>query len=176
MTITFETLNEFPVGLDRLWAVFGQPDYPLAKFKAMGARDVRLRQFKVTTRSIRVDLERDVPVVKSRFPGWARPLLANEQTARHHSVWTRAAKPRRIDAQLLIEPVGLPVRAAGSGSITEAADAASVMRIAWQVESMLPMRMLRSRVERLFADQILLSADEDHAFTLMYLRKAGRER
>ena len=174
MTIAFETVNEFPVGLDRLWAVFGQPDYPVAKFRAMGARDVRLRQFKVTTRSIRVDLERDVPVVKSRFPTWARPLLADEQTARHQSVWTRAAKPRRIDAVLHIEPLGLPVRATGSGSIIEAAASRSVMRLSWQVESTMPMRLLQTRIERLFADQILLSADEDQAFTSKYLKRANR--
>ena len=57
----FEHTPNFLAGLDRLWAVFSQPQYPQRKYRALGASAVRLLRFEVAAQVIDVELKRDVP-------------------------------------------------------------------------------------------------------------------
>jgi hypothetical protein len=169
----FSTTHDYPAGLDRLWAVFGRPEYPREKYLALGATAVRLDRFDADAQTIEVSLERVVPVAEARVPAWARRLLDHEQTLRHHTAWRRVL-PRRVDARLEITPVGLPVQAHGTGSIVELSAGTSRMTLSWQVDSSLP--MLGGRVERLFAEQVRTALDEDHRFTVRFLRQSAKAR
>ncbi len=173
----FDTRQDYPAGLDRLWTVFGQPDYPRRKYLALGATAVHLHRFDATASAIEVDLERVVPLAGSRLPGWARRLLGSEQTIRHRTSWRRTGVAQ-VAAELDIVPVGLPVRAHGVGAITEPARGKARMTLVWHVESSLP--LMRGRLERLFAEQVRDALAADHDFTLRYLQggasDAGRER
>jgi hypothetical protein len=160
--------QEFPAGLDALWATFGSPDYPICKYRALGATAVRMRRFRAGAQTIEVELERDTPVQRARLPVWARALVGRRQTLVHRSVWRRVGATR-VDAELDIEPVGLPVHAHGIGSLRDAGDGVTRMVLTWQVES-----LLGDRIARLFADQLRTALDDDHAFTLGYLAQAGR--
>jgi hypothetical protein len=163
----FTLTQDFPAGLDRLWVVFGRPDYPERKYRALGATAFRMKQFRATQRTIEVELERDVPVDPSRLPAWARRVVGGRQTLRHHTRWQRVS-PTRVTAELDISPLGLPVSAHGVGTIVESAPEMTRMTLAWRVTSKVP--MIGDRIERLFADQVRSALDDDHAFTLQYLR------
>lgn len=162
----FTLTHDFPAGLDRLWAAFGHREYPQRKYLALGAKAVRVRRFHATAQAIEVELERDVSVDKSRLPLWARWLVRSEQTLRHQSAWRRVG-PAQVAAELDILPVGVPVRAHGSGTIVEAAPGTTRMVLTWHVDS-----MLGEKVERLFANQIRTALEDDHTFTLQYLQRA----
>jgi hypothetical protein len=165
-SMDFTLTQDFPAGLDRLWTAFGRPDYPLQKYLALGATAVRVRRFDATAQAIEVELERDVPVDTTRLPPWTRVLVRSEQTLRHRTAWRRVG-PTRVAAELDISPVGLPVRAHGGGTIVEPATGTTRMVLTWRVAS-----MLGEKVERLFADQIRAALDDDHRFTLQYLKRA----
>ena len=90
----FTLTQDFPAGLDRLWAAFGVADYPRLKYLALGATAVRLRHFHATSQVIDVELERVIPVDPARLPRWSRAFMGGEQTIRHHTVWRRIG-PRR---------------------------------------------------------------------------------
>lgn len=64
----FTLTQYFPTGLDRLWFVFGRPEYPQRKYSALGSTAFRMQQFHVTEKTIEVELERDVSVDQSRLP------------------------------------------------------------------------------------------------------------
>lgn len=164
----FTLTQDYPTGLDRLWAVFGRPEYPQRKYVALGATALRLQQFDVTTHAIEVELERDVPVDSSGLPPWVRRLVGGKQTLRHHTRWRRVS-PTRVAAELEISPISLPVRARGVGTIIETAPGMTRMKIDWTVTSMVP--MVGEKIERLFADQVRTALDDDHAFTLQYLQQ-----
>lgn len=164
----FTLTEHFPTGLDRLWVVFGRPEYPRRKYRALGAKAVRLQRFEVTDRDIAVELERDVPVDRSRLPAWVRPMVGSQQTLRHRTWWQRVG-PTRVTAELDIAPASLPVRARGVGTIVETAPGTTRMTLSWQVKSGLP--VLGAKVERLFADQLRAALHDDHAFTLRYLQQ-----
>lgn len=167
----FSTTHDYPAGLDSLWAAFGQREYPRQKYLALGATAVRIDRFAVDARTIEVDLERVVPLAPGRLPAWVRRLLGRERTLRQRTAWRRVSSAR-VDARLEVEPVGLPVRADGRGSIVELTPGSSRMTLAWQVASSLP--IAGRRVERLFADQVCAALDEDHAFTVAFLQRAMR--
>jgi hypothetical protein len=158
--------QDFPAGLDRLWAAFGRSEYPKQKYLALGATAVRVRRFQATAMAIDVEVERDVPVDKSRLPPWTRLLARTEQTLQHRTTWRRV-DPKHVTAELDILPLGLPVRAHGSGTIVESTLGTTRMVLTWQVHS-----VLGKKIERVFADQIRDALDNDHAFTLQYLKQA----
>jgi hypothetical protein len=168
----FESTHDFPAGLDRLWAALGQEDYPQRKYPALGATAVRIARFSATPQAIDVELERDLPVDAPALPSWARAWVGGQQTLRQRSAWRRAG-PTRAAVELHIAPVGLPVRAAGQGTIEEISPGLTRMAMTWRVESGWP--VIAAAIERLFAGQVRSSLDADHAFTLRYLA-AGRPR
>jgi hypothetical protein len=169
----FSTTHDYPAGLDRLWAAFGQPGYPRQKYLALGARLVRLDRFDACADTIDVDLERVVSLDTVALPAWTRHLLGDAQTLRHRTAWRRVS-PHRVEACLDIVPLGLPVQARGTGSIDELPAGTSRMRLSWRVDSRLP--VLGARVERIFADQVRAALDEDHRFTLGLLRQTAPAR
>jgi Protein of unknown function (DUF2505) len=168
--IELNLTQDFPAGLDRLWAAFGREDYPRQKYFTLGATAVRTGCFSASAQAIDVELERDMPVDPRRLPSWARVLVGSRQTLRHRSAWRRTG-PRQATAELHISPIGLPVQAHGLGTISETSPGRSRMVLIWHVASNLP--LIGHKVERLFADLIRTSLDADHAFTLRYLEAHG---
>lgn len=171
--IELKLTQDFPTGLERLWATFGRDDYPRQKYLALGATAVRTNRFSATAQAIDVELERDVPVDPRRLPPWARALIGNQQTLRQRSAWRRAG-PTQATAELGISAVGLPVRAHGLGTIAETSPGSSRMVLTWRVESNVP--FIGHKVEQLFTDLIRTSLDADHSFTLRYLEASGPHR
>ena len=167
----FSLSQDFPAGLDRLWAAFGRPDYPEQKYRALGSTDIRMLRFDVAADRIEVELERKAPVAWETIPAWARRLMQREQTMRHRSRWRRIG-PARIEAELDIAPLGLPVTARGSGVLVELTPGRTHMTLDFQVESALP--LLGAAVARLYAAQIREALRADHAFTLRYLDATAR--
>jgi hypothetical protein len=162
----FTLTQNFPAGLDRLWAAFGQADYPQQKYLALGATAVRLHRCNATAQAIDIELERDMPIDPSKLPLWARALVGSRQTLRHHTIWRRIG-PTQATAKLDISPIGLPVHARGRATIVESGPESTRLLLTWHVESKVP--VIGSKVESLFADQVLDALEADHAFTLQYL-------
>jgi hypothetical protein len=166
----FTITQDFPCTLARLWTVFGQRRYPRQKYLALGATGVRLQRFNATGACIEVALERDVVPDARALPPWARPWVKPCQTLRHTSLWRRIT-PARAEAELDIQPLGLPVRAHASGALDPLPGGGTRMTLRWRVRS--PVPVLGHRLEQLFAGQLRAALEEDHRFTLGYLRQAA---
>ncbi len=138
--IELKLTQEFPAGLDRLWAAFGRPDCPVKKYLALGAAAVRTVRFNASAQTIdaELELELDVPIDPRRLPSWARWQAGHLQTLRHRSTWRRAS-PTRVTAELHIVPLRLPVQAHAPGTITESSAGASRAVLTWRVSSDLPL-------------------------------------
>ena len=64
----FTLTQDFPAGLDLLWAAFGRADYPRLKYLALGAMAVRLPRFSATAQAI----------ARARHAGRPVPVAAME--------------------------------------------------------------------------------------------------
>ncbi len=169
--LEFERRDDLPAGLDVLWATFGDVAYVRQKYRALGAASLQIRRFDVSATTITVELVRRVAVDRALLPPWSRRAVGEVQTLRHRSRWERVAR-ERVVATLAIEPVGLPVRADGRGTIDEAAPARSTMLLHWRVSS--PVPLLAARIEQAFAVHVRAALEADHAFTRRYLDDAAR--
>lgn len=162
----FTLTQDFPATLQTLWGTFGDADYPLRKYHALGATALQVRRFRANAQCIEVELARDVAVQRERLPVWARALVGGRQTLTHRSVWRRTS-PLRASAELDIVAATLPVRAHAVGSLVDSGHGVTRMVLSWRVDS-----LLGERIEKLFADQVRSALDDDHTFTLAYLQEA----
>lgn len=169
----FTLTQDFPAGMDHLWSTFGQTDYVRRKYRALGAKAVRVRQFKATAQAIDIELERDVYLEPSRLPMWIRALVGPTLTLRHRTAWRRDG-PTNATATFDISPKGLPLRAQGLASIVELGANLTRMRMNWRVASTAP--VIGDIVEHLLAEQVQAALDADHAFTLQFLASADARR
>lgn len=164
--------QDFPAKIDRLWATFANTEYPEQKYRALGATGFEMLSFKADEQSIEIDLQRTFPVRQEHIPSWARPFFTDaHQTLRHRTQWRRLGSAL-IEAQLAIDPLGMPVGALGRGRIVESSAGTTTMTLEFDVESSLP--LLGGKIARFFAEQIKNALSADHAFTLDYLERHRR--
>lgn len=163
----FELTQDFPVGLDRLWAALGRADYVEQKYRALGSTALRILKFSADARSIDVELERQAPVAQGELPRWARVFAGAQQALHHHTRWQRTGADR-VDVTLDIRAPALRVGAQGSGAVVEPAPGRSRMTLQFDVSSTAP--ALESSVAEAFARQVQHALHEDHRFTLRWLR------
>lgn len=168
----FDVMQEFPVGLDRLWAALGRADYVELKYRSLGSTSLRVMKFKADAETIEVELERQAPVAEDVLPLWARVFAGTRQAMRHHTRWRRVGRDR-VDTELDICALGRRVSAKGTGSVVELSPRHSRMTLHFDVVS--TSVALKSRVAELFARQVMQALDADHAFTLEYLRASSHQ-
>lgn len=169
----FDLTQEFPVGLEQLWAALGRADYVEQKYRALGSTSLRILKFSADADLIEVELDRQAPVAREELPVWARFLSGNQQAMHHHTRWRRAGLAR-VDAEFDISALGIPVSARGTGTVVELSPGHSRMTLHFDVRS--ASAALQSSVARVFAQQVKHALQEDHAFTLAYLRIGGHKR
>lgn len=165
----FSLAQDFPAGMDSLWAVFSQADYPERKYAALGSTDFRLISFRAAAEHISVALERTVPAATERIPDWARRLVSRDYVMRHETQWRRI-DGRRADAELDITPVGIPVSIRACGDIIEQSPVTTRMTLTFEVQCRVP--LIGGKVAELFAGKIREAMAQDHAFTVRYLEGA----
>lgn len=166
-TMQLDVTQDFPAGLDRLWSTLGRADYVEKKYRSLGSTSLRIRKFSCDAESIEVELDRQAPVARDKLPIWARVFSARKQAMRHHTRWRRVDRDR-VDVDLEICALGMPVRAEGTGSITERVPGHSRMTLHFDVSS--SYGALSASVARVFAQQVKHALQADHAFTLAYLQ------
>ena len=165
----FSLDQEFPAGMDSLWAVFSQQDYPGRKYAALGSTDFRMIAFSAAAERITVALERTIPAATESIPDWARKLVSRDYVMRHETRWRRIDR-RRADAELDITPVGIPVSIRARGEITEQTPVSTCMTLNFEVQCRVP--LIGRKVAELFAGKIREAMAQDHAFTVRYLQGA----
>lgn len=168
VAVHFDLAQDFPVGLDALWATLGRSDYIEQKYRALGSTSLRLLKCDVDSASIEVELERQALVDRGDLPAWARILSGRHQAMRHHTRWRRTA-PDRVEIELAIRASGLGVGAQGTGHVLELAPNHSRMTL--HFELVCSNGALPAAVLKLFGRQLEHALQADHAFTLDYLAR-----
>jgi hypothetical protein len=166
-TMQFDVTQDFPAGLEQLWSALGCTDYVEEKYRWLGSTSLRIQKFTFDVVSIEVELDRQAPVAREKLPVWARVFSGEKQAMHHHTRW-RWVDRDRVDVDLEIRALGLPVRAHGTGSIIERVPGESRMTLHFDVSS--GFGAMSAGVARVFAQQVKHALQEDHAFTLGYLQ------
>lgn len=163
-----EQHQDYPATLDKLWTIFGNPEYPEKKYRALGATQFRMLRSEVSSQSIEIELERVSPVTLDKIPDWARKFVKPEQTMRHHTRWKRSGA--QVQATLSVVPVGVPVTVEGTGRIQQTGTNETRVTLTFEVGCKIP--LVGGKIAQLFADQLKLALEADYAYTLKYLKEA----
>lgn len=158
--------QDYPAGIDRLWRVFGQPDYPQRRYRAQGVTAYELRRFATTPTTIDLDMLRTLTIPPHKIPTLVQKLLPTEVTLHYVSHWRRSAADR-ADFDIDITAESLPVQVKGQGRLTQLAEDCSRLAIDVDIDVHVP--LLGHKLEKLLAAQIEKAFRDDHAFTLNYL-------
>jgi hypothetical protein len=161
----------YPADLRVLWAALGRREYVEDKYRSLGSTDLRILAFDVSERIIEVSLERRIRTPVESVPAWARVFFAGSHVLHHHSRWTRVDS-RSVEVEMQIWPLGAPVRAQGRGFVVELPDKSTHLRLSVAVQSDVP--AVGSKVAQIFAKQMIRALDQDHYFTLSYLRQTAK--
>lgn len=162
--------QDYPATPERLWQVFGQPDYPHRKYQAQGITAYQVRKFDAGPERISLDVERTLSVPLHRIPHFAQRFVHPEQILHYLSNWRRNSQDQ-ADFDLEIVAVGLPLHITGKGELRQAGDKDSRLSIEFDVKVSVP--LIGGKIEKMVASFIEKSFHDDHAFTLQYLADAG---
>jgi hypothetical protein len=168
--VKFNLAQDFPVGLDTLWPVYGSPPYLEAKYRTLGAHRIDIKEALTDEQAIFVVLERTIAPDLKGVPDWARKLVGRDYVMRHEN------RCRRLTAStssvsLSITPLGSPVTIKAVGSLNEVATGQCRLALEFDVGCSLP--LVGKKVAELFAGKIREALQEDHDFTLEYIRQHG---
>lgn len=160
--------QDFPQGLDRLWAVYAQTDYLKAKYGALGSTHIRVLESVTTDKDLGVVLERTIPAADiNGIPDWAKKLISRDYVMRHENRCKRTS-PTHATVSLRITPVGSPVSISAQGTFSEPVAGHSRLALTFDVECKIP--LVGGKVAELFAKKIREALAEDHDFTLGYIK------
>lgn len=164
MKITLQ--QHYPASLKTLWQVFGNPEYPHKKYRALGITGYEVHRFDVSEREIDLDMTRTLSIPADRIPGFVQKFLHPEQDLRYISRW-RMITETSAAFDLSIVPPGLPVKISATGTLVQKDSDQSTMTLSFDIAAHVP--FLGGKIEHLIAQQLEKSFVSDHAFTLRYL-------
>lgn len=164
----FNLAQDFPVGLDVLWPVYGAPPYLDAKYRSLGAHRIDIKEAVTDEQAIFVVLERTIAPDLKGVPEWARKLVGRDYVMRHENRCRRLS-PQTSAVNLSITPMGSPVTIKAVGSLNEVSAGRCRLALEFDVECSLP--LIGKKVAELFAGKIREALQEDHDFTLGYIRQ-----
>jgi hypothetical protein len=104
--------------VDDCWAMFHDPASHVAKFEAMGHRDLQVLEQDVDDDSIRLVLER---VVDVDVPGFAKRVISPSNTLRSEDRWVRHPDGT-CSGTFVLETKGVPIDISGTTLLEPDAD------------------------------------------------------
>lgn len=97
--------NVFDAHIDKVWAMFCNPDSHVTKFTAMGHREIEVLESESTDDTVHIVVKR---VVDMDLPGFAKKVLSPSNTVVTTDDWHRNADGS-ADGSQVIEIQGAPV-------------------------------------------------------------------
>ncbi len=158
--------QDYPASVEKLWQVFGDPDYPHKKYRELGITGYKVHAFNMSGNTINLDMTRTLSIPPSKIPALVQKFLHPEQVLRYVSSWNRKG-PEQAEFDLDIIPQGLPVHVKAVGTLKQTGLNSSTMLLDFDVKASVP--LFGHKIESLIAHQIEKSFRSDHAFTLKYL-------
>lgn len=158
--------QDYPASVEKLWQIFGDPEYPHKKYRALGISAYEVHQFDVSGTRISLDMTRTLSIPPDRIPALVQRFLHPEQALRYVSSWNRIT-PEHADFVLEIIAHGLPIHVRASGTLRQADSNHSSMALEFDVRASIP--LLGGKIETMVIQQIEKSFRADHAYTLQYL-------
>ena len=127
--------HTFDHPIERCWEMFLDPDSHVAKFEAMGHRDLEVIEQERTDGSLRLVIEREVDV---DVPGFAKKVIKPTNTLRSTDVWSDAGDGT-YGGTFELETKGVPIEIRGRTRLTPDGDARTTYEISVDLKVKVPL-------------------------------------
>lgn len=120
---------------DEVFATMTTPDVLVAKYTALGHRDITIVEHSVTAGSVSVRSKRSVPM---EVPGFAKRILSPWNTVEQYDTWGPAAADGSRTGTWKVDARGVPVKVGGTLRITPV-KGGTLVEIAGEVSCSVPL-------------------------------------
>ena len=121
---------------DAVFTMMTDPDVLTAKYAALGHADVRITEHAVERAAVTVCSKRSVPM---DVPGFAKRFLSARNTVEQRDHWEAPASDGSRTGTWQVRAAGVPVTAGGTLRITPGPKHTTVVEIAGEVTSSVPL-------------------------------------
>src|SRR5262245_17734183 len=111
-TMQYVGRHTFAAPIDRVWGMFRDQGSHLAKFEAMGPRDIELLEYDADADRVHVGVKR---IVDTELPGFAKKVLKPTNTVTTTDEW-KATGDGSYAGRYVVD-TGTPVKIAGTTSL-----------------------------------------------------------
>lgn len=162
MSTTIEAIHEYDHDLETVYGEFTNPDFYIAKFEGVGARNVEVVGCSEDDGVFAIETSREVPL---EVPGALKSLLGGWTTIVQSEEWTETEDGEYVN-QLEIASDGVPANMSGTMRLY-ATDAGCVNEVSITIDCSLP--LIGGRLERFVGATTSAQLDEEYAFVQSWL-------
>ena len=165
MSTTIEAIHEYAHDVETVYAAFTDPEFYVAKFEGVGARDVAVLSSSAEDGVFAVETTRDVPLdvpgpLKSFLGGWTTIIQGEE--------WTETEDGEYVN-DLLMSSDGVPATMTGTMQLY-ATDDGCVNEVAITIDCKIP--LVGGKLERFVGDSTAGQLADEYEFIQQYLEDA----
>ncbi len=164
MSTTIEAIHEYDQDLETVYGEFTNPDFYLAKFEGIGARDVEVVASSFEDGVFEIETSRDVPL---EVPGALKSLLGGWTTIVQSEEWTEA-EDGVYENRLEITSDGVPANMYGRMRLY-ATDTGCANEVAITIDCSIP--LIGGRLERFVGATTADQLEEEYAFIQAWLEE-----
>jgi hypothetical protein len=164
MSTTIEAVHEYDHDVDTVYSQFTDPDFYLAKFEGVGARNVEIVASNNEDGVFTVETSREVPL---EVPGALKSLLGGWTTIIQAEEWTEEGEGEYVN-QLDISSDGVPAAMSGMMRLY-ATDSGCVNEVAITIDCSIP--LIGGKLERFVGATTADQLEEEYAFVQAWLEE-----
>ncbi len=164
MSTTIEAIHEYDQDVETVYGQFTTPDFYLAKFEGVGARDVEVVASSLEDEVFSIETSRDVPL---EVPGALKSLLGGWTTIVQAEEWTEAGEGEYVN-ELDISSDGVPANMSGKMRLY-ATDDGCVNEVSITIDCGIP--LIGGKLERFVGGTTADQLAEEYAFIQAYLEE-----
>lgn len=164
MSTTIEAIHEYDQDLETVYGEFTNPDFYVAKFEGVGARDVEVVASSDRDGVFTIETSREVPL---EVPGPLRSLLGGWTTIVQTEEWTETEDGEYVNT-LDITSDGVPASMCGAMRLY-ATDRGCANEVTITIDCSIP--LVGGRLERFVGATTAEQLDEEYAFVKAWLEE-----
>ncbi len=161
---SFGATHDYPVSLERVFAIFGQEEFHQQKFAALGDQRIEILECAADDEgALRIRTRREIPL---KLPRVAQKVLGSVNRVLSEAVWMPASAQGERLGHWSIEAVGRPVELSGTMCLAPR-EGGCVNRITGQIA--VKVRLVGGVVAKLLVKDATRALEKEFAFTRDYL-------
>jgi len=165
MSTTVEAIHEYDHPVEKVFAAFTDPDFYLAKFEGIGAREVEVIACSDVDGVFSIETTREVPL---EVPAALRAVLGSWTTVIQNEEWVEGENEDFLN-ELDISSEGVPAKITGTMVLYAVEGGGCANEVTIRIDCSIP--LVGGRLEKFVAENTSEQLDAEYEFVQDYLEQ-----